>query len=106
MLRWKGRLPLLDDYKAKIMDAQQVFISYATKDMAAALEVCEALESTGLTCWIAPRDIRAGKLYAEEIVSALHSCRLVVVLLSSSANASPHVVKEIDRAFSQSRPIL
>ena len=88
------------------MGKPQIFISYSTKDKKTAMEVCEALEEVGLTCWIAPRDVRAGKLYAEEIVSALRECRVVVVLLSLSANASPDVVREVDRAVSQRREIL
>src|SRR5215469_9900921 len=88
------------------MGDRYVFISYATEDKAAAEEVCETLERAGSTCWIAPRDINAGKLYAEEIVAALRGCRAVVLLLSSSSNKSPHVVQEIDRAFNRRLPIL
>jgi hypothetical protein len=83
-----------------------VFISYATEDKTRAEAVCENLEIAGSQCWIAPRDIGLGKLYSEEIVSALLSCRAVVLLLSSSSNKSRHVVNEIDRAFNRGVPIL
>jgi hypothetical protein len=88
------------------MGTPQIFISYASQDKAAAVEVCEVLESVGLPCWIAPRNIRPGKNFGEEIILAIRDCRILVLLLSPSANKSPHVLQEVDRAFSQARDIL
>jgi hypothetical protein len=88
------------------MGTPQIFISYASPDKIAAVEVCEVLESVGLLCWIAPRNIRPGKNFGEEIVLAIRDCRILVLLLSPSANKSPHVLQEVDRAFSQGREIL
>jgi hypothetical protein len=38
----------------------QVFISYASQDVAVADAVCGALEDDGLNYWIAPRDVVTG----------------------------------------------
>ena len=38
-----------------------VFISYSTKDTDIAESACNALESAGIKCWIAPRDEIGGK---------------------------------------------
>jgi TolB-like protein/Flp pilus assembly protein TadD len=83
-----------------------VFISYASTDAAIANAVVAALESHGLKCWIAPRDVIPGSLYAEGIVRAINGARLLVLVLSESAVASPHVGKEIERASSKQRPII
>jgi TolB-like protein/cytochrome c-type biogenesis protein CcmH/NrfG len=83
-----------------------VFISYASTDAAIANAVVSALESHGLKCWIAPRDVIPGSLYAEGIVRAINGARLLVLVLSESAVASPHVGKEIERASSKQRPII
>jgi TolB-like protein/cytochrome c-type biogenesis protein CcmH/NrfG len=83
-----------------------VFISYASTDAAMANAVVAALESHGLKCWIAPRDVIPGSLYAEGIVRAINGARLLVLVLSESAVASPHVGKEIERASSKQRPII
>jgi hypothetical protein len=48
-------------------DARVVFVSYASQDTAAAHTVVSALERAGLTCWIAPRDVVPGALYASEM---------------------------------------
>ena len=37
-----------------------VFISYASEDHEVGEQVCGALEASGITCWIAPRDIPPG----------------------------------------------
>jgi len=86
--------------------AGKVFISYASRDVGVADKLCAALETTGLPCWIAPRDVLAGESYAAAIVQAINSCRIVVLLLSKNSIESPHVLREIERASSKRRPVL
>jgi len=86
--------------------ARDVFLSYATQDAVAAQAVCAALEARGLTCWIAPRDVTPGAQYADAIVRAINGARLMVLVLSQYAAASPHVGREIERASSKQRRIL
>jgi TolB-like protein/Flp pilus assembly protein TadD len=86
--------------------SNKVFISYASQDVAVADTVCAALETAGLPCWIAPRDVRAGESYAASIVQAINSCRMLVLVLSKSASDSPHVLREVERASSKKCPIL
>jgi hypothetical protein len=86
--------------------AVHVFISYASKNVAVADSIVEALERHGLKCWIAPRDVKAGALYADAIVRAIGGAKAFVVVLSESSIASSHVGKEIERASSKRRPII
>ena len=83
-----------------------VFISYASQDAASADAVCVGLERRGLRCWIAPRDVMPGTLYADAIVRALNTAKIFVLLLSQHAVGSAHVGKEVERASSKQRPIL
>jgi hypothetical protein len=78
--------------------AFDVFISYSTKDKTTADATCAALEDAGIRCWIAPRDVHAGIEYAGAIVEAIDSCRLMVLIFSSSANSSQQIQREIERA--------
>ena len=55
-----------------------VFISYASQDGTFANAVVGALEGQGLKCWIAPRDVVPGSLYADGIVRAINEARVVV----------------------------
>ena len=78
--------------------AHHVFVSYSNQDKAAADAVCAALESRGLSCWIAPRNIPGGKDWGEAIVEAIEGARVLVLVFSSSANQSRQVAREIERA--------
>jgi hypothetical protein len=77
---------------------KDVFISYATEDKQVANAICSALESKGIQCWIAPRDILPGITYAEALVHAIDESKILVLVFSSTANASPHILREVERA--------
>ncbi len=81
--------------------AHDVFVSYASGDKQVADAVCATLESHGIRCWIAPRDVLPGIHYGEAIIDAIHECRIMVLVFSSKANLSSHIPKEIERAVSQ-----
>jgi hypothetical protein len=83
-----------------------VFISYASKDKIVADAVCARLEAAGIRCWIAPRDIVAGTSYGEAIIDAIRRAKVMVLVFSSSANASGHILKEVERAVSSGVAIL
>jgi TIR domain len=83
-----------------------VFISYASKDKVVADAVCARLEAAGIRCWIAPRDIVPGTSYGEAIIDAIHGAKVMVLVFSSSANASGHIPKEVERAVSNGVAIL
>ena len=82
------------------------FISYSSKDKTTADATCNALESAGIRCWIAPRDIRAGIEYAAGIVEGIDACRVMVLIFSANANASPQIHREIERAVSKGLTII
>jgi len=84
----------------------RVFISYASPDAAAADTVCAALERAGIPCWIAPRNVVPGEFYADAIVRAIDSTRIIVLILSQSAAGSPHVLREVERASSKRHPVV
>ena len=67
---------------------------------------CQYLESHGVSCWLAPRDVRPGTEYADAIVAAINEAKAVVLVLSGSAVASSHVGREIERAASKHKQII
>jgi TolB-like protein/Flp pilus assembly protein TadD len=83
-----------------------VFVSYASPDAAVATAMVDALERHGVGCWIAPRDVKAGALYADAIVRAISGAKALILVLSESSVGSPHVSKEVERASSKRRPII
>lgn len=83
-----------------------IFISHSSKEAEAAKRICEILEENGKKCFLAPRDIRAGREYAEEIINGIDQSETMLLLMSEAANRSPHVLREVERAVSKSIPIL
>src|ERR1700733_3555692 len=86
--------------------AFDAFISYSSKDKTTAEAACAGLESAGIRCWIAPRDIRAGTERPAGIIEGIDTCRIMVLIFSSSANASPQIRREIQRAVSRGLTII
>jgi TolB-like protein len=83
-----------------------VFVSYASQDVETANAICQSLESQGISCWIAPRDVKAGAQYADAIVRAINDAKAIVLVMSGSAVDSAHVAREVERAASKRKPIV
>jgi TolB-like protein len=94
------------DVVAGVVASRTVFLSYASQDTEIAHAVCRELESRGIRCWIAPRDVAPGALYADAIVRAINDSNVLVIVLSQSAVKSSHVGREIERAASKRKPII
>lgn len=86
--------------------AHDVFISHSAKDKTIADAVCATLESEGIRCWIAPRDVMPGMEYGKSIVGAIKQVRIMVLVLTANANDSPAVHNEVERAFNRGVVIL
>ena len=83
-----------------------VFISYSSKNSAAAQAICHQLEDNNIKCWMAPRDIPVGAKYASVITQAIKECKSVVLVFSEYSAVSPWVESEINIAFSNRKPIV
>jgi len=86
--------------------AHDVFISYSAQDKAVADAACANLEGRKIRCWIAPRDVLPGTPYAEALIDALNQSRIMVLVFSASANGSPQVMREVERAVNKGIPII
>lgn len=83
-----------------------IFISHSSEDSALALEALSYLEARGDSCFYAPRDIAAGHEYAEEIINGIDKSDMVLLIMTKAANASVHVLREVERAVSRQIPII
>src|SRR5580658_7635253 len=86
--------------------AHDVFISYSAKDKATADAVCAMLESEGVRCWIAPRDVLPSMEWSEAIIDAIEECRIMVLVFTANANASSQIRREVERAVNRGVAIL
>ena len=63
------------------------------------------LEKSGIPCWVAPRNIMPGHDWADAILKAITSSKLMVLIFSRHTAQSPHVRREIERAVHHGVPI-
>jgi hypothetical protein len=56
----------------------KVFTRHSAKDKAIADAICHQLESEGIKCWIAPRDIEPGSKWTEAIMHGIEKCRAFI----------------------------
>src|SRR5687767_12823403 len=85
---------------------RHVFISFASSDAALAHHAVRSLEQSGLRCWFSDRDIEPANSYPAAITDAVKTSGAVLLLLTDASNQSPHVIREIELAFTARRPIL
>ncbi|HEY0550689.1 MAG TPA: TIR domain-containing protein [Verrucomicrobiae bacterium] len=86
--------------------AHDVFVSYSSKDKPIADAVCAMLESQGVRCWVAPRDILPGMEWGAAIVEAIRGARLMVLIFSTNANSSQQITREVERAVHKGIPVI
>jgi formylglycine-generating enzyme required for sulfatase activity len=86
--------------------SHDIFVSHSSKDKTVADAACACLESRGLRCWIAPRDIVTGADWSESIIDGINGAKAMVLILTSHANVSKQVLREIERAANRGIPVL
>jgi hypothetical protein len=82
-----------------------VFISHSSEDASIARDICKILEKSGINCWIAPRDVRPGFNYDEEILEGINTTKSMVIVLSEHSNESVFVKREVERAITYRKEI-
>lgn len=88
-----------------VAKGRHVFVSYANEDRDTAAEVVRLLEAGKRRCWFAPRDVGLGRDFQSAIVEAIETADAVVLVLSDAANASQHVIREINLADEEGKSI-
>ena len=73
-----------------------VFISHSSKDKGIAEEICDFLEAHGISCWIAPRDVRPGKDYGAVIQDAIDQSSIFLLIHTADSNKSEQVKREVE----------
>jgi TIR domain-containing protein len=85
---------------------RDVFVSHSTKDKEAADAIVAHLESGGVSCWIAPRDIVPGADWGASVLDAIEAARIMVLIFSHNANSSSQIKREVERAVNKDTYII
>lgn len=83
-----------------------VFLSHCSKDAVITQAICHYLESKGVRCWMAPRNISSGEIWSSEIMNGIKKTKVTMLLLSEPANNSRYVLREIEQSVSLGHAIL
>jgi hypothetical protein len=73
----------------------KIFITYSSKDEKVSRAICAALENRGLTCWISSRNVKPGQNYQEQIVRAIRTAKIMVLVFTANATNSNEIKKEL-----------
>jgi hypothetical protein len=84
----------------------QVYISYSSWDKPAADAVCKGLEISGISCWIAPRNLAPGSEAQSAKKIAIEECQIFVLILSSRFEESKRLLEEIVTASQNDKQIV
>ena len=83
-----------------------VFISYKSEEFKQALAVRQALETAGISCWMAPDSIAPGSEYGQAITDAIRNCDALVLVLTEAAQTSTPVLSEVDLAITFKKTVI
>jgi hypothetical protein len=83
-----------------------LFVSHVSEDRPAALEIVGELEKRGIRCWIAPRNVRPGHPFDDEIVDAIEGSRAMVLIFSGQCNDSEYIRREVTVAGESQKTII
>ena len=73
----------------------EVFVSYSRNDKDRVLELSGKLRAAGVSLWLDTSGIDAATLWGEQIVNALESAKVLLLMVSESAVLSDNVAKEV-----------
>ena len=69
-------------------------------------EIVSELERRGIRCWIAPRDLRPGSSFDDQIADALDGCRSMLLIFSEHCNESEYIRREVTVAGDSQKVII
>jgi len=84
----------------------EVFVSYARVNRERVVQLVERMRSAGVGVWIDEGGIHGASLWGQEIVDAIESSKVMVLMLSDASITSDNVVKELSIASEDKKPIL
>ena len=80
---------------------QSLFISYSTKDEEFANRLHEDLQSEGVRCWFAPKDMKIGDRIRQRIDESIREHDRLMIILSDNSLKSPWVEDEVESAMEE-----
>lgn len=93
-------------FRRRTLPAPSFFLSYSRHDEAFVLELYQKLHKHGLTIWLDLYALEPGKSWAQQIQSALDSCKAMFVVLSPHSVNSSNVEDEWHYYLDKRKPVI
>lgn len=93
-----GPTKVVSPIASQAIEFYSCFLSYSTKDQEFAERLHADLDANGVSCWFAPRDVRAGRKLEEQIDEAIRLYDKLLLILSATSMESEWVKTEISKA--------
>jgi TIR domain len=77
----------------------EVFVSYASHDRERVMTVVRSLQSHEVSLWLDQDRMSGGMSWAQQIVQAIRSCKVLLLMCSNAAMRSRAVAQEIQMAW-------
>jgi hypothetical protein len=78
-----------------VAHSADVFVSYSRDDEARVLDVAAKLRAAGVSLWIDQGGLDGASQWSEQIVNALESAKVLLLMVTESAVHSDNVAKEV-----------
>ena len=88
------------------MKANDIFISYSTKNTDTARAIRKLFQDHGITCWMAPESIPAGSNYTKEIPYGILYSKIAILIVSNASLNSIWVNHEVEYLVSAGHIII
>ena len=92
-----------DAYVGRLFQYHSCFISYSSKNCEFTERLYADLQSKGVRCWFAPKDLKIGDPFRKRIDDAIRTHDKLLIVLSSDSVSSSWVEKEVETAFEKER---
>lgn len=79
------------------------FVSHSSKDQESIEKIVNDLYTEGITCWYAPRDLRIGDRFRQQIHDSIRGHDKLLLALSESSICSTWVAEEVEEALELER---
>ncbi|UCD58170.1 MAG: toll/interleukin-1 receptor domain-containing protein [Candidatus Hydrogenedentota bacterium] len=99
----EGYIEQLPTLLSQAREFRSCFISYSSKDHKFVEQLYKSLQDSGVRCWYAPENLKAGTRFPEEIAQAIRSKDRLLVVLSDASLESDWVEQEVSIALSEER---
>ena len=77
------------------MNDPVLFVSHVSDDRDAAMEIVAELERRGIRCWVAPRNVRLGRPFDDEIDAAIKKCLAMLLIFPDHCNENDYIRREL-----------